>query len=176
MRHRKSKLTLNRFTSWRKATLISLSKGLLINQSIRTTKTKAKATQPFVERLISLGKENSLSARRRVFSILQDHQLVKLLFTEIAPRFNNRIGGYTRILPLGFRRGDGASLVILELTQKEAKKPAKKEVIAQPKPPKEKEVPKPQVAPEIKPPVSKKPVRRFLGGLRKIFKKERDSL
>lgn len=176
MRHRKSKLTLNRFTSWRKATLISLSKGLLINQSIRTTKTKAKATQPFVERLISLGKENSLSARRRVFSILQDHQLVKLLFTEIAPRFNNRIGGYTRILPLGFRRGDGASLVILELTQKEAKKPAKKEEIAQPKPPKEKEVPKPRVAPEIKPPVSKKPVRRFLGGLRKIFKKERDSL
>ncbi|MCM8763371.1 MAG: 50S ribosomal protein L17, partial [Candidatus Omnitrophica bacterium] len=122
MRHQKSRYQLNRFTSWRKATLVSLAKNLLIHQSIKTTKVKAKAARRLVERLISLGKENTLSAKRRAYQILGEHRLVSLLFNEIASRFGNRNGGYTRILPLGRRRGDNASLVIFELTEKKVKK------------------------------------------------------
>ena len=178
MRHRKKKLNLNRFTSWRRATLIDLSRNLLIHQSIRTTKIKAKAAKALAERLITLGKKNNLVARREAFSILQDHKLVQLLFSEIAPRFNNRKGGFCRILPFGFRRGDGANLAILELTEKVKveKKPIKKE---KPQPTPKEEAPKPPVKPSVpskKPPLTKKPTRKFLGGLRKIFKKERDSL
>jgi large subunit ribosomal protein L17 len=175
MRHRKDKLRLNRFTSWRRATLISLSRNLLIHQSIRTTRTKAKACLPLVERLITLGKRNNLVSRREAFSILQNHKLVQLLFSEIAPQFNNRNGGFCRILPLGFRRGDGAKFAILELTEKrkgEKKLPKKEE--AKPKP--KEEIPKVPVKPPKKPPKVSKPTRKFLGGLRKIFKKERDSL
>lgn len=129
MRHRRNKLRLNRNRSWRRATLISLSRNLLIHQRVRTTKIKAKAAVPLTEKLITLGKKNDLASRREAFSILQDHSLVRLLYTEIAPRFSNRNGGYCRIIPLAFRRGDGASLVILELTEKskEEIKPKKKE-------------------------------------------------
>lgn len=175
MRHRKKKFRLNRFGSWRRATLKSLCRNLLIHQSIRTTKNKASAARPLAEKLIQLGKTNNLASRRRAFAILQDHRLVQQLFGEIAPRFLNRKGGYCRILTLGQRRGDGASLAILELTEKIQlrKKSAKKE----PAPPKEKEeITKPSAALEKKPPKSEKPKRQFLGGLRKIFKKERDAL
>jgi large subunit ribosomal protein L17 len=175
MRHRKYRINLNRFTSWRRATLISLSKNLLISQSIRTTSTKAKSAKPLVEKLITLGKRNNLASRREAFSILQDHRLVQLLFSEIAPRFNNQNSGFCRILPLGFRRGDGADLAVLELTQKiEKKKKPKKSEEAQPKP--KEEITKPTVKPATKPPLTEKPTRKFIGGLRKIFKKERDSL
>ena len=175
MRHRKRRFRLNRFSSWRRATLIGLSKDVLIHQSIKTTKIKAKATQPLLERLITLGRTNSLAARRKAFSILQDHSLVKLLFSEIAPRYSNRNGGYTRILPFGFRRGDWASIAILELTEKKkVEKKAVKKQEAEPKP--QEELPKPAAKPPVKPSLTKKPTRRFLGGIKKIFKKERDSL
>ncbi len=166
---------MNRYRSWRRATLISLSRSLLIHQSIRTTKIKAKAAVPLIERLITLGKKNTLASHREAFSILQDHRLVQLLFSKISPLFNNRNGGFCRILPLGFRRGDGAKLVILELTQKrtEEKKTAKLE---EAKPVAKEETPKVSVKPSKKPPKAVKPARKFLGGLRKIFKKERDSL
>ena len=178
MRHRKRKLSLNRFGSWRNATLKDLSKSVLVHQSIRTTKTKAKAAKVLTEKLISLGKRDNLVARRKAFSILQNHELVQLLFNEIAPRFNNRKGGFCRILPFGFRRGDGAKLAILELTEKVKveKKTFKKEK-TQPIP--KEEIPKTPVKPSEptkKPPLIKKPTRKFLGGIRKIFKKERDSL
>ncbi|MFH1338836.1 MAG: 50S ribosomal protein L17 [Candidatus Omnitrophota bacterium] len=175
MRHRKNKLNLNRFTSWRKATLRSLSRSLLIHQSVRTTKRKAKAVRPLVDKLIGLGKKNDLASRRRAFSILQDHKLVQSLFSEIAPRYRNRNGGYCRVLPMGFRRGDGSQLAILELTEraKEEKKPVKRKE-APPKP--KEEVSKPAAEREKKPPKVIKPKRKFLDGLRKIFKKERDAL
>lgn len=174
MRHRKKRLKLNRFTSWRKATLVSLSKNLLIYQSIRTTQTKAKASKPLVEKLITLGKRDNLAARRKAFSILQDHKLVQLLFANIAPLFNKRNGGYCRILPFGFRRGDRARMVIFELTEKrKEKKPIKKEEI-QPEP--KGEASKTPVKPTTKPPKVEKPTRKFFGGLKKIFKKKRDSL
>lgn len=188
MRHRQARLQLNRFTSWRKSTLKSLAQSLIIHQSIKTTKTKAVAVKPLVERLITLAKSNTLTARRQAFQILGDHKLVGILFKNIGPRFKSN-GGYTRIINLGNRRGDNASLVILELTQliKKIKVKPKKEKVAQPpgpqqapqaaEEPREKiaEEKKPKTAVEVaeKPPISKKPSKKFLGGIRNIFKKER---
>lgn len=176
MRHRNLKLKLNRFTSWRKSTLISLAKSLITHQSIKTTKAKAKAVKPLIEKLISLAKDNSLTAKRRAFKVLNDHHLVSALFSDIAMRFKDKAGGYTRIIGLENRRGDNAQVVILELTEIIKKK---KTVI----PKKEKEVkPEEEKKPEIqeKPEATsrepKKPTKNFLGGIRRIFKKERDSL
>jgi len=187
MRHKNRRLQLNRFTSWRKATLISLSKGLIANQSIRTTLSKAKAAQAEVEKLISIAKKNTLSAHRDAYAILGDHALVKYLFNEIAPRFKERLGGYTRIIRLGPRRGDNAEVAILELTEikkKDSKakkvKTAKEEkstaVEAIETETKITEETKGQEERKEKPPVSKKPDKKFFKGLRQIFKKERDSL
>lgn len=171
MKHKKHRFRLNRFTSWRDQTLKSIARAVLIHQSIKTTKTKAKAAQKLVENLISLSKKNTLQARRSVFKKLQDHLLVKKLFDEISPLFSNRTSGYTRIINLGHRRGDNAQMVIFELTEKkvlEKKKPEEKEKII----PKQEPLPK-----EEKPKLLKKvPPKRFLGGLRSFFKKERDSL
>ncbi|MDP2938073.1 MAG: 50S ribosomal protein L17 [Candidatus Omnitrophota bacterium] len=192
MRHANVKLQLNRRTSWRKATLVSLAKALIIHQRIKTTKAKAKAVKPLIEKLISLGKNNSLFAKRQAYRILGDHKLVSLFFKEVAPRFANRIGGYTRILSLGSRLGDNAQLVILALTEIKEKRPKKPKVGAQTKeaekkpeilkeglpkeqPPEEKE-PKAEIAIKEKPPISKKSTKKFLGGLRGIFKRGRDSL
>ncbi len=191
MRHRVARGRINRFTSWRKATVKSMVRSLLLAQSIRTTKEKARLARSAAERLISLAKENTLANKRRAFQFLGDHRLVALLFSDIATRFGARNGGYTRMLSLGRRRGDNAEMVILELTElkkKEKKVPKKKKTEAVPAGEAEAapqahehehndhEAPaKPEVAKE-KPPSTKKPTKNFLGGLRGIFKKERDSL
>lgn len=191
MRHAKKRHQLNRFTSWHDATLKSLARNLLIQQSIKTTKARAKAVRPLLDRLIGLAKLNTLFAKRQAYKILGDHKLVSLLFGDIGQRFNNRMGGYSRIIGLGQRRGDNAEMVILELTEikkKEKRKPAKKEETkteeakiekphaAEEKPAEDKKV-KTEVALKEKPPETKKPTKKFfLGGIRNIFKKERDSL
>ena len=95
--------------------------SLLHHQQITTTLQKAKAAQRLADRVISLGKKDSLASRRMAFSYLQDHTLTSKLFKEVAPRFKNRNGGYTRILHLQRRKGDGAELALLELTEKEIK-------------------------------------------------------
>ena len=87
MRHKKYRHRLNRFTSYRDATLKSIARNILIHQSIRTTLNRALASRTLVEELISLGKEGTLSAKRDAFSILNDHKLVSLLCSQIAPRF-----------------------------------------------------------------------------------------
>jgi large subunit ribosomal protein L17 len=191
MRHRKTRYSLNRFTSWRKATIVSLARNLFKHQRIKTTLTRAKACQPFVEKIVSLAKQNTLIQKRRVYKFLGQHSLVSLLFKDIAPRYTNRTSGFTRIIKLGKRRGDNADLVILELTEiKEKKKKVKVEKESKPevKPEQEtreqvvKEKPVEEVRPKAevkvlkKPPITKKPSKTFLGGIRKIFKKERDSL
>ncbi|MBN1913835.1 MAG: 50S ribosomal protein L17 [Candidatus Omnitrophica bacterium] len=185
MRHAKAKNRLNRFTSFRRATIISMARNLLIHQRIRTTKAKAKAASPLVEKLISLGKNNSLAAKRYAYKILGEHRLVSFLFSDIAPRFSNRNGGYTRILNLGTRRGDSAKLVLFELTEikEKEKKPKKAKPEAEIKPgteikeaPVEAHKPKTEAAVKEKPTAKQKPTKKFLGGLRGIFKKERDSL
>ena len=118
MRHRIAGNRLNRNRSLRKATLRDMAKATLIRERITTTKAKAKEARRLVEKLITLGKSGTLAAKRRAYSILCDHQLVSDLFNKTSPRFKNRMGGYTRIIALGNRRGDNAELVLLELTEK----------------------------------------------------------
>jgi len=182
MRHKKYKYHISRFSSLRLSIIKSLVRATLIHQKITTTRIKAKAVRSLLDKLISLGKNDTLASRRKAFSILLNHFLVKKLFTEIAPRFKMRTGGYSRIINLNSRRGDNANLVILELTEqkiKEVQKKLKKETTPQ----QEKTVEE-KVRPEEKDlfkkeaPKAKKiqPPKKFLGGLRRLFKKERDSL
>lgn len=188
MRHRKARLQLNRFTSWRKATLKSLCRSLITYQSIKTSLHKAKAVKPLVEKLISLAKRNTLAAKRQAFKILGDHKLVSLLFNEIGPRFAGTQSGYTRIINLDRRRGDNAQLAVFELTEIKKKEAAKPKVQKEIKTEEEKktELVKEKhseakslqtgIKVQERPPIVKKPTKKFLGGLRNIFKKERDSL
>ena len=121
MRHNQEKHRFGRNPKERKAMLENMVSSLILHQQITTTLQKAKATQRLADRVISLGKKDSLAARRQVFSYLQDHTLTSKLFKEVAPRFKSRQGGYTRILHLQRRKGDGAELALLELTEKEIK-------------------------------------------------------
>ncbi len=121
MRHNRQTHRFGRNPKERKAMLENLVTSLLHHQQITTTLQKAKAAQRLADRVITLGKKDSLSSRRLAFSYLQDHTLTSKLFREVAPRFKNRSGGYTRILHLQRRKGDGAELALLELTEKEIK-------------------------------------------------------
>lgn len=120
MRHANKKGRLNRRTSWRKATLKSLASDLLKYQRIETTLIKAKALRSYAEPLITLAKKNpdSVSARRQAFQKLCDKSIVKSLFDEVAPLYKDINGGYTRIMPSGTRKGDGAQMAIMELTKR----------------------------------------------------------
>ena len=119
MRHNRQTHRFGRNPKERKAMLENMVTSLLQHQQITTTLQKAKAAQRLAERMITLGKTDSLASRRLAFSYLQDHQLTSKLFKEVAPRFKDRKGGYTRILHLQRRKGDGATLALLELTEKE---------------------------------------------------------
>ena len=125
MRHNRQTHRLNRNPKERKALLENMVTSLLQHQQITTTLQKAKAAQRLADRMITLGKTDSLASRRLAFSYLQDHQLTSKLFKEVAPRFKDRKGGYTRILHLQRRKGDGAELALLELTEKEIRVKAK---------------------------------------------------
>ena len=179
---------LGRNRSWRKATARSLAQALLKRERIQTTWAKAKETQRITERLITLGKQGGLHARRRALSILNDSDGVHKLFAEIAPRFQNRSGGYTRVLHQGHRAGDGAQMAWIELVElgdqfkeklkakgaKSEKQPSVKEkptVKQRPEDPVPERTEKPAALPEKKPakPEQKKP-RSFVDGLRKFFK------
>ncbi|MDO8535964.1 MAG: 50S ribosomal protein L17 [Candidatus Omnitrophota bacterium] len=118
MRHHKGNAKLGMMTSHRKAFMRNMARNLLKHERIETTKARAKESRKLVERLITLTKTDSVFSRRRAYDILQDRDLVMRLFKEIAPLFKSRTSGYTRIIPLGFRRGDGADMVILELTER----------------------------------------------------------
>lgn len=123
MRHRKSGRKLKRTGSHRKATLIALATALLRNKKIRTTLAKAKEARLFVERLITRAKnavaneceKKNIHARREIARYIKDRGVIKELFTEIAPKVASRPGGYTRVVKLGQRHGDGAEVAILEL-------------------------------------------------------------
>lgn len=186
MRHSKLNKRFARPKSGRKALIRDLARATLIYENITTSRIKAKEARKLVERLISLGKNASLHHRRLAYKELCDHNLVSLLFNEISPRFKNRQGGYTRIYSLLDRRGDGSEQVILELTEKKQKekkvlhkakeKEIKKEEKAPPAALPQEEVKVPEKPKEKPKPKAAKPPTKFLGGLRKIFKKERDSL
>jgi large subunit ribosomal protein L17 len=116
MRHRKDRGKLSRSASHRKALFMNLAREVIDHERIETTEAKAKAVKPEVERLITLAKRGDLHARRQALSALgQDKFVVYKLFEEIAPRYAERPGGYTRILKLGPRKSDATEMVYLEL-------------------------------------------------------------
>jgi large subunit ribosomal protein L17 len=116
MRHKKTRNKLSRDAAHRKSLLMNLSKELIEHERIKTTEAKAKAVKPQIEKLITLAKRGDLHARRQALSTLsQDKFAVHKLFVEVAPRYAERPGGYTRILKLGPRRSDSTEMVFIEL-------------------------------------------------------------
>ena len=117
MRHQRTRHKLSRDASHRRALLANLCVEVIDHERIRTTEAKAKAVKPELEKLITLAKRGDLHARRQAMSTLQhpDKGIVYKLFEEIAPRYAERPGGYTRILKLGPRRSDATEMVLLEL-------------------------------------------------------------
>jgi large subunit ribosomal protein L17 len=163
MRHQKKTIKLGRTAAHRKALLANQVCSLIAHQRIKTTLAKAKAVRPLAEKMVTFGKNGSLHARRMALSMLRQKDAVKKLFDEIAPRSADRNGGYTRIVKLGQRKSDSASMAFIEwvdaaqvIEEKEPKeKPAKKQKEAAP-PPKE------VAAPKAEEPKSKK--RKWFGG------------
>ena len=115
MKHRIAGRKLNRPTPHRKAMLRNLVKDLLVHESIRTTEARAKETRRSAEKIITLGKDGTLHARRQALAFLNAKGVVAKVFDEIAPRYAGRPGGYTRIVKLPPRSGDGAPMAQLEL-------------------------------------------------------------
>jgi large subunit ribosomal protein L17 len=119
VRHARAGKKLGRDSAHRKALYSNLAGALLEHGRIKTTEAKAKAVKPFAEQMITLGKRGDLAARRRALSELRSPEVVSHLFGEVAPRFAERPGGYTRIVKLGQRQGDAAEMVYLELVDYE---------------------------------------------------------
>ena len=119
MRHAKAGKKLGRDAAHRKALYSNLTGALIEHGRIETTEAKAKAVKPFAEKMITLGKRGDLHARRQALAALRSNDVVHHLFAEVAPRFTERAGGYTRIVKLGPRLGDAADMVYLELVDHE---------------------------------------------------------
>lgn len=125
MRHLISGSKLGRNPAHRRATLRNLVTNLIEKERITTTVLRAKAARPLAEKMITLGKRDTLHSRRQAASFLQTPYATKKLFADLAPRFADRQGGYTRIIRVGWRIGDGAELAILEFMGSELKKKEK---------------------------------------------------
>jgi large subunit ribosomal protein L17 len=119
MRHQKTRHKLSRDAAHRKAMLANLCVEVIDHERIKTTQAKAKAVKPFAEQMITLGKRGDLHARRLALAELRSQDVVHQLFADVAPRFAERPGGYTRIVKLGPRLGDAAEMVYLELVDYE---------------------------------------------------------
>jgi large subunit ribosomal protein L17 len=119
MRHRRAGKKLGRDASHRRALYSNLAGALIEHGRIKTTEAKAKAVKPFAEQMITLGKRGDLHARRLALAELRSQDVVHQLFADVAPRFVDRPGGYTRIVKLGPRNGDSAEMVYLELVDYE---------------------------------------------------------
>ena len=170
MRHGMVNRKLGRTSSHRMAMFRNQLASLISNERIVTTLPKAKELRPLIEKLVTLGKNDSVHARRQAARIISDDALVAKLFDTIGPRFSERPGGYTRIIKLGARRGDAAEMAILEFvgyelptTEKAASAPSKKASAAKKKEepdakaeasteekPKKKPAPKKEAAPKKK--------------------------
>lgn len=136
MRHRRSGRKLGVTTKHRKAMFRNMATDILRNGRINTTDTRAKEIRRVVEKLITLGKNGSLHARRKALGYVRDREVVEKLFSELAERYMERPGGYTRIVKLGYRRGDNAPISLIELVTEEfrPKKKKKKRSAPGPKP------------------------------------------
>ena len=119
MRHRMSGRKLNRTSSHRKAMFANMAVALLKHEQIKTTLPKAKELGPIVDKLITLGKRDTLHAKRHVFAMLRDAATTAKLFETLAPRYAERNGGYTRVLKAGFRYGDSAPMAVIELIERD---------------------------------------------------------
>ncbi len=126
MRHLVKKKKVGRNTAQRRALLRNLVTSFLEKERMRTTLAKAKAAKPLAEKMITLAKKDTLHAKRQALSYIYKKPVVKKLFEELGPRFSERPGGYTRIVKIGPRAGDGAEMAILELVGSEFEKKAKK--------------------------------------------------
>jgi large subunit ribosomal protein L17 len=129
MRHLNSGRKLNRNQSHRKALFRNMVLSLIRHGRITTTDAKAKELRRFADKMVTLGKQGDLAARRMAFAFMQSRDAVKKLFDEIAPQFKQRAGGYTRVIKFDRRRGDAAPLSVIEFTGTSdtvAKKPRKK--------------------------------------------------
>jgi large subunit ribosomal protein L17 len=160
MRHGVRAQRLSRPTDARAALLAGCVRNLVVHGRIRTTLAKAKDAQRLADRLVTWGKDGSVHARRQALRVLRDRTLVKRLFADIAPRFADARGGYTRVVRLGIRRGDGASLALLAFTrlpEAAAARPKAQAAAA----PAGREAPAPAAEP--------KAPRRLLEGLRRLL-------
>jgi len=142
MRHRVAGRKLSRHTQHRELMFRNMLVSLLQYERIETTLAKGKELRSWADRIISLGKRATLHARRRAFALLRNREIVKKLFDEIAPKFKDREGGYTRVYRLGWRQGDGAPLSLVELVTYASPKEQKKSTIKKAKEALEKVVPK----------------------------------
>jgi large subunit ribosomal protein L17 len=115
MRHLKQGRKLGRTTAHRKALLRNLATALLEHERIVTTEPKAKELRRVADKLVTLGKRGDLHARRQALQVVRSNAVVRKLFNDIAPRFAERQGGYTRVLRLGYRPGDAAAMAVIEL-------------------------------------------------------------
>ena len=127
MRHRMGGSKLGKRPEHRRAVLRNLVTNVIMQERVNTTIARAKAARPLVEKMITLGKRDTLHARRQAASFLMTDEATRKLFKDVAPRFSTRPGGYTRIVRTGFRIGDGASLAVIELIGSELKVPEKKD-------------------------------------------------
>ena len=119
MKHRIKGKKLNRTSSHRKALFKNMAQAIIKHEQIITTLPKAKTMKPIVDKLITLGKNGTLHARRQAFSKLRDDTIVSKLFGTLATRYADRNGGYTRVLKAGYRYGDAAAMAILELVDRD---------------------------------------------------------
>jgi len=142
MRHRVAGRKLSRHTQHRELMFRNMLTSLLQYERIETTLAKGKELRGWADRIISLGKKGTLHARRRVFALLRNKEIVKKLFDEIAPKFKDREGGYTRVYRLGWRQGDGAPLSLVELVTYASPEEKKKSTIKKAKEVLEKVTPK----------------------------------
>ncbi len=120
MRHRKAGRKLNRTSSHRRAMFRNMVTELLDHEQIITTVAKAKELRPFAEKMITLGKRETLHARRKALAVIRRKEVVSKLFDTLATRYAKRPGGYTRIIRLGNRKGDAAPLALIELVDKDS--------------------------------------------------------
>ena len=123
MRHRVAGVKLNRSPAHRRALFRNLVTALLEHESVRTTDAKAKELRRWGDRMITLGKQGTLHARRRAAALVHGRSTVKKLFDELAPRYEGRQGGYTRVVKLGVRAGDAAPLSVVELVDRPGSEP-----------------------------------------------------
>ncbi len=117
MKHNRKGKTLDRKNGPRKALLRNLATSLILYESMNTTLAKAKAVRPVVEKLITTGRVNTLTSRRRLMRFLTVESAVNKMLAEIGPRYVSRPGGYTRIIKLGRRQGDGAEIAQIQLVK-----------------------------------------------------------